>query len=183
MARTMHIHVTDEQYAYLRWARARTGHTMARLVRHAIEHTYGEDVGHVAPDFAAEVLAPRVSDLDRPLLAPPPIDLPLHRGTREASRSEPARDDSQDESPIASSSRRERLRLLARLARERVLGALDAALRRLRTVAERQRRDSAAVRQDVVRSPADRSEATLPGESQSPPAAGDLVSSRTVRAA
>jgi hypothetical protein len=48
MYRAMHVHVTQEQYAYLRRARARTGHTMARLVRHALDQTYGtgHDPGH-----------------------------------------------------------------------------------------------------------------------------------------
>jgi hypothetical protein len=48
MYRVMHVHVTHEQYAYLRRARARTGYTMARLVRHALDQTYGtgHDPGH-----------------------------------------------------------------------------------------------------------------------------------------
>jgi hypothetical protein len=45
----MHVHVTHEQYAYLRRARARTGYTMARLVRNALDQTYGtgHGPGHV----------------------------------------------------------------------------------------------------------------------------------------
>ena len=48
MYQAMHVHVTKEQYAYLRWASDCTGLPMAQLVRQAIDQVYEPDASMTA---------------------------------------------------------------------------------------------------------------------------------------
>src|SRR5918911_1026487 len=44
MSRDLHVRIDDRQYAFLKWARAQTGLTMADLVREALNATYDADL-------------------------------------------------------------------------------------------------------------------------------------------